>query len=111
MELNRQDGRKDRKQCTNDDRRDYDRALKASHKEAAATMAVALVTVLYFWGAVFFFEDSEVTLFSLPLWFVASCIGGYVLSIAGVLFLVNGVFTDIDLDRAAEGFHKEDDAR
>lgn len=99
MELNREDG-------LTQDRRDYERALRASHQEAIATMAVALLTVLYFWGAVFLLEESDMTVFGLPLWFLASCIGGYFVSIAGVLFLVKRVFTDIPLDEAAEAYRR-----
>lgn len=82
----------------------YDRALRSSHREAAATMAVALITVLYFWGTVLLLEESEFTLFSMPVWFVASCMGGYLVSVAGVVFLVKRCFTDIALDDAAEAY-------
>lgn len=92
-------------------RRDYDRALRASHKEAAATMAVALLTLLYFWGTVLLFEKSEMTLFSMPLWFVASCIGGYFFSVVGVLVLVKRCFTDIPLDDAADAYRRGEEEK
>ena len=90
----------------------YDEALRASHREAWATLAAALVTALFFWGAVLFLDDRPETIFSLPLWFVVSCIGGYLFSVAAVWILVKCVFKDIALDEAAEGFKEgEGDAK
>jgi len=90
-------------------RRAYDEALRASHREAAATMLAAILTVLYFWGTVFLWEKSELTLFSLPLWFVASCVGGYLFSVVAVWILVKRCFTEIALDEVAEAYRRSEE--
>ena len=81
------------------DRTLYDRALRASGREAAATLAAA-----DFWTAVWLLEDSDMTVLSMPVWFMASCVGGYFVSVAAVWVLVKRCFTDIDLDEAARGY-------
>ena len=86
------------------DRTLYDRALRASGREAAATLAVAAFTMAYFWAAVWLLEDSDMTILSMPVWFMASCVGGYFVSVAAVWVLVKRCFTDIDLDEAARGY-------
>lgn len=83
------------------DRTLYDRALRASGREAAATLAAAAFTMAYFWAAVWLLEDSDMTILSMPVWFMASCVGGYFVSVAAVWVLVKRCFTDIDLDEAA----------
>ena len=40
----------------------------------------------------------------MPAWFMASCVGGYFVSVAAVWVLVRRFFTDIDLDEAARGY-------
>ena len=40
----------------------------------------------------------------MPVWFMASCVGGYFVSVAVVWVLVKRCFTDIDLDAAARGY-------
>lgn len=86
------------------DRAEYDRALRASSREAAATLAAGFLTMAYFWAALLLLEDSDVTVLSMPAWFMASCVGGYFVSVAAVWVLVKGFFTDIDLDGAARGY-------
>ena len=48
------------------DRTLYDRALRASGREAAATLAAAAFTMAYFWAAVWLLEDSDMTILSMP---------------------------------------------
>lgn len=86
------------------DRDKYDRALRDSGREAAATLAAGLLTMAYFWGALLLLEDSGMTILSMPAWFMASCVGGYFVSVAAVWVLVRRFFTDIDLDEAARGY-------
>lgn len=80
----------------------YNRALRASHKEAAATLIAGAVTAAFFWAAIILLQDSEITVFSFPLWFIVSCVGGYLLSVVAVIYLVRRVFVDIDLDKTAQ---------
>ena len=63
------------------DRTLYDRARRASGREAAATLAAAAFTMAYFWAAVWLLEDSDMTILSMPVWFMASCVGGYFVSV------------------------------
>lgn len=87
----------------------YDEALRICGREARATLAAAVLTMLFFWGAVWLLGDSKASLMGLPLWFVVAAGGGYLFSIAAVLWIVRRNFRaiplDIPLDRAdaAEG--------
>ena len=47
----------------------YKDAIRRSHREAAYTLAAALLLFLFFWCALFLTADSGVFLFGLPLWF------------------------------------------
>lgn len=82
----------------------YDRALRASNREAAATLVAAVFTMAYFWAAIELLQNSDITILSMPVWFMASCVGGYFVSVAVVWVLVKRCFTDIDLDAAARGY-------
>ena len=81
----------------------YDRALAASHREAALTLGAAVLIMAVFWAAVWFLKDSSQTILSMPIWFMASCVGGYLLSVLLVWLLVRFVFKDVPLDEAAAG--------
>lgn len=76
----------------------YADKFKIMDREAKATLILAIVIAAFFWGAIFIFKDSSATIFSIPLWFVISCIGGYLLSVIGVIFLVRKVLVDFPLD-------------
>lgn len=71
-------------------------------REAQATFVCALLITLIFWMAICCFGDSDLTVLSLPLWFVLSCIGGYILSIVGVLVLIKVYFVNFDLNKDDE---------
>ncbi|WP_281757866.1 YhdT family protein [Succinatimonas hippei] len=74
-------------------------------KEALSTLITAAIITVYFWLTILIFKDDiSLTLFSMPLWFVLSCIGGYLLSIVAVIILVrkfmkNFSLTDFDDER------------
>ena len=70
-------------------------------REAAATAICAVVIMAAFWAALLLLKDSPETLFEMPLWFSVSCLGGYVLSVVAVIFLVKRYFRDFDLDQDA----------
>ncbi|MFU0842276.1 MAG: hypothetical protein ACFWTZ_06705 [Burkholderia sp.] len=80
----------------------YDAALRDAHREAKATLWCAVLTMVFFWTVLFLFRDSPETVFSFPLWFAASCIGGYIFSVVAVWVLVTRFFSDTPLDEAAE---------
>lgn len=75
----------------------YKDAIRRSHREAAYTLAAALLLFLFFWCALFLTADSGVFLFGLPLWFWLSCVGGYLLSVVVVWFIVKKAFRHFEL--------------
>ena len=79
----------------------YREKFAAMDREALATVVLAVLLTLFFWGAVFLLKDSAVFVASMPLWFVVSCIGGYLLSVAGVIVLVRRFMTDFSLGEEA----------
>ena len=87
----------------------YDRALIASHREAVATLIAAVFTMIYFWAAILIFEKSPETVLHMPLWFMASCVGGYLFSVIAVLWLVKRWFVDIDLDEVADAYRQDEE--
>lgn len=89
----------------------YDRALIASHREAVATLIAAVFTMVYFWAAIVIFERSPETVLHMPLWFMASCVGGYLFSVIAVLWLVKRWFADIDLDEVANAYRQDEEAQ
>lgn len=67
-------------------------------KEAFSTFITAVIITVYFWLTVFIFKDDiSLTLFSLPIWFVLSCIGGYILSVIAVIVLVRKFMKNFSL--------------
>lgn len=89
----------------------YDRALIASHREAVATLIATVFTMVYFWAAILIFEKSPETVLHMPLWFMASCVGGYLFSVIAVLWLVKRWFADIDLDEVADAYRQDEEAK
>lgn len=82
----------------NSDNIDYDDALRTTHREAAATLVVAVLVALFFWGAVWLLHDVPGTSAGFPLWFWWAIPGGYLASIVGVVFLLRRVFRNFSLD-------------
>lgn len=79
----------------------YKEKFEAMDREAAATLGLAVAITAFFWLAIFLLKESGETLLSMPIWFTVSCIGGYLLSVAGVIFVVKRWFRDFDLDEDA----------
>lgn len=75
----------------------YSEKFVAMDREALATTILAVIITIFFWGAVFLLKNSSVFVASMPLWFVVSCIGGYLLSVAGVIILTRYFMTDFSL--------------
>lgn len=78
--------------------RSYKERFVQMDREALSTVIASLVITLYFWLSIWLFKDSAVTLLSLPLWFMLSCIGGYILSIIAVFVLVRRCMKNFPLD-------------
>lgn len=68
------------------------------NREAKATWMTAAVLILFWWLAAFGTARLDYTIFYMPGWFVTSCIGTYLLSVALVYFLIKRIFVDFDLD-------------
>ncbi|MCR5084925.1 MAG: YhdT family protein [Succinivibrionaceae bacterium] len=77
----------------------YAEKFRATDREAVLTLALAIAIAAFFWGAVALFGDRpQDLLWGLPLWFSVSCLGGYLLSVAGVAILTRFLMRDFDLD-------------
>ena len=76
----------------------YAQKFKAMNREALATLVLAVIIAVFFWGAIFALKDSGEFLFSMPAWCVVSCIGGYALSVIGVIIVVRLFMADFPLD-------------
>ncbi|MGN0908768.1 MAG: YhdT family protein [Succinivibrio sp.] len=86
----------------------YSQKFAAMDREALATVILAVALTVFFWGAVFLLKDRPEFVASMPLWFVVSCIGGYLLSVAGVMVLVRFFMTDFSLGEEKGGDQAED---
>lgn len=95
---------------THTDDKAYYEALENADREARATIAGALLIALFFWIALALLKDSDRGFEGLPLWFWAAVIGGYVLSVAVVWWLVRFVFRSGNLDFSERGVTKGDEA-
>ncbi len=76
----------------------YSKKFIQMDKEAAATAILSVIIFALFWLAIFIFKDSDATILMMPSWFVISCIGGYVLSVVGVIILVRFFMKNFNLD-------------
>ena len=76
----------------------YAKKFVQMDKEALYTLILSLVIFVFFWGAIFLLQNCQATLWQMPLWFVISCIGGYLLSVVGVAVLIKYFMKDIDLE-------------
>lgn len=72
--------------------------FKQMDKEALATVMTAIVIFIYFWLSIFLFKNTIVYVFYMPLWFVLSCIGGYLLSCILVIILVKFFMKNFSLE-------------
>lgn len=66
----------------------YAAQMKQLDSEAFYTFAAAILVTLVFWLAIFLTHDLSITFMHLPLWFVLSCLGGYIFSVVSVIILV-----------------------
>lgn len=72
--------------------------FKQMDKEALATVMTAIVIFIYFWLSIFLFKNTIIYVFYMPLWFVLSCIGGYLLSCILVIILVKFFMKNFSLE-------------
>lgn len=75
----------------------YAQMFKQLDHESLATLVTAVLITLFFWLAIFLTCDSSSKFLHMPLWFVLSCLGGYIISVAGVIVLVKYFLKDLPL--------------
>lgn len=75
----------------------YAAMFKQLDAEALYTLLAALLITLVFWLAIYLTHESSVSFWHMPLWFVLSCLGGYVLSVVVVVILVKCFLKDMPL--------------
>ena len=88
----------------------YAAMFKQLDAEALYTLLAALLITLVFWLAIYLTHESSVSFWHMPLWFVLSCLGGYVLSVVVVVVLVNCFLKDMPLHLPRCAKAKEADA-
>jgi uncharacterized membrane protein YhdT len=81
-----------------EEKMDYREKHAIMRREAAATLAATAVIMAFWWIAGFGLQDLPFTIFSMPLWFVVSCFGSWILSIAAACVLVKRFFTVFSLE-------------
>lgn len=73
-------------------------------KEVKATFILIAIVAAWHIGFGFLLEDIDMLVLGMPLWFFVSTIGAFVISVAGVVFLLAKIFKDFDLgDETEEG--------
>lgn len=78
-----------------------DKMLQAN-KEAKATLVALLVLVIVWLVCGIGLAESNLEIFSTPLWIIGGTLGTWVAAIVAAIVLVKCVFVDIDLDDPLE---------
>jgi len=76
---------------------------KQIRKEARATLLLFLICFLWNVGFAYGLSGTGARLFGLPVWWLVSTPGMFVIAVAGVVFLLKRVFVNFDLEDAEEG--------
>lgn len=81
-------------------REEKDRQIR---KEARATLI--LFVICFIWNVAFAYGLSglKIRLFGLPLWWLVSTPGMFIVAVAGVIILLKKVFVNFDLEDSGEG--------
>lgn len=72
-------------------------------KEAKAT--IILFAICFVWNVAFAYglSGSGIRLMGLPLWWLISTPGVFIIAVVGVIYLIRNVFVNFDLDDSEEG--------
>lgn len=72
-------------------------------KEAKATLI--LFVICFVWNVAFAYglSGTGLRLFGLPLWWLVSTPGMFVIAVIGVVYLLKRVFVDMDIEEDEEG--------
>ena len=76
-------------------------------KEALATSVLFLICFFWHVGTGYLFNGSGVKVFGLPLWWILSTPGVFVIAVIGVIFLLKKIFVNFNLDDEDEENGKE----
>ncbi len=76
---------------------------KQIRKEAKATMILFLICFVWNVGFAYGLSGMGARLFGLPVWWLISTPGMFLIAIAGVVFLLKKVFVNFDLEDNEEG--------
>ncbi len=76
---------------------------KQIRKEARATLLLFLICFLWNVGFAYGLSGTGARLFGLPLWWLVSTPGMFVIAVIGVVFLLKKVFVNFDLEDNEEG--------
>ena len=76
-------------------------------KEARATMILFLICFLWHVGCAYLLSGNGITLFGLPLWWVLSTPGVFVVAVIGLIILLKKVFVNFSLEDEDELIGKE----
>ena len=66
-------------------------------KEMKATLVLFAIVACWHVGTAFALNGIDFLVFGMPLWFFASTIGAFVISVIGVIILLKKVFVDFEL--------------
>ena len=76
---------------------------KQIRKEARSTFILFLICFLWNVGFAYGLSGTGARLFGLPLWWLVSTPGMFVIAVIGVVFLLKNVFVNFDLEDTEEG--------
>lgn len=72
-------------------------------KEARATLILFLICFIWNVGFAYGLSGSGARLFGLPVWWLVSTPGMFIIAVIGVVILLKKVFVDFDLEDPEEG--------
>jgi len=76
--------------------------FRQANKEALATCVATLAIVGFWWLAGFGLSESQIKIYSTPLWVWGGCVGTWIFACIVVLYLTKNVFKDFSLDAEEE---------
>ena len=76
-------------------------------KEARATLILFAICFLWHVGCAYLLSGNGITVAGLPLWWLLSTPGVFVIAVVGVIYLLKKVFVNFSLDDEAEAEREE----
>jgi len=76
---------------------------RLARRESKATLILYLICFLWNVGFAYGLSGTGARLFGLPVWWLISTPGMFVIAVAGVVILLKRVFVNFDLDDSEEG--------